>query len=65
MRLAALGVDRGQRLDHRREIGAAVGEQVFDAARGEQGEIGFGDGFDLDGFFRHPCSFELPERSWA
>ena len=39
--LLALGVG----LDHRREVGAAVGEQVLDAARGEQAEPGVGGGF--------------------
>ena len=43
--LLAFGVS----LDDRREIGAAVGEQVFDAAGGEQPEPGFRCGFGLEG----------------
>ncbi len=43
----------GQRLDHRREIGAGVGEQIVDAAIGQQREIGVGDGDVLQGFGRH------------
>jgi hypothetical protein len=42
--LLALGVG----LDHRREIGAAVGEEVLDAARGEQPEPGVRGGFGLE-----------------
>src|SRR5262249_57627843 len=31
----------GERLDHRREVGARVGEDVVDAAFAEPGQIGF------------------------
>jgi hypothetical protein len=43
--LLALGVG----LDDRREVGAAVGEQVLDAARGEQAQPGFRGGLGLEG----------------
>ena len=43
--LLALGV----RLDDRREVGAAVREQIVDAARGEQAEPGVGGRFGLEG----------------
>jgi hypothetical protein len=42
---AALGVG----LDDGREVGAAVGEQVVDAAFGEPAEVGPGGGVRLEG----------------
>ena len=45
-RRAPLGADRGQRLDHRREVRAAVGEQVFNAALGQKRQIGLRHGVD-------------------
>ncbi len=38
--LAPVHLGLGERLDQRREIGAGVGEQIIDAAIGEQREIG-------------------------
>jgi hypothetical protein len=43
----------GVGFDQRREIGAGVGEEVLDAAIGEELEIGVGDGAGGDRFRRH------------
>jgi hypothetical protein len=43
----------GQGLDQGREIGARVCEQVFDAAIGENFQIGVSDGAVLDGLSGH------------
>ena len=51
-----------ERLDHRREIGAGIGEQPVDAARLEQHEIGLGDRLDAVLSISHvPCA---PSSDW-
>ena len=42
-----------ERLDQRREIGAGIGEQIFDAALGKQREIGFRHTVDRQLFASH------------
>ena len=42
-----------ERLDERREIGARIGEQIFDPTLGEQREIGFGHIVDREFFASH------------
>ena len=43
----------GEGLDQRREIGAGIGEQIFDAALGKQREIGLGHTVDRQLFASH------------
>ena len=47
-RADALGGDGGERLVDRREIGAAIGEEIFDAALGQEREIGLRHELDGD-----------------
>ena len=44
--LSAARLGLGEGLDDRREISARIGEEIFDAALGEEREIGLGDAVD-------------------
>ena len=38
----------------RREVGAGIGEQIFDPALGQEGQISLGDAVDRQFLARHP-----------
>ncbi len=49
----------GVGFDDRREIGAGIGEEVLDAARGEQLQVGFGGALDCRSLLHRGLSFTL------
>jgi hypothetical protein len=55
----ALRIALGVGLDQRREVRPGVGEEVFDAARGKQLQIGLGGALDCRSLQHRWLSFDL------